>query len=127
MSAANPPPGEEHLIHVEDEEVIIEHHPEDWLAIVIFWSLAFIVFLQFFTRYVLNDSLAWTEEIARYGLIWVVFIGGAMVTRRNSHIAVELVSNVMNPDATRAALLAFVDIVKLVLHRAAGLVFDHDH
>ena len=64
--------------------------PEDWIAFVIFWSLAFIVFLQFFTRYVLNDSLAWTEEIARYGLMWVVFIGGAMVTRRNTHIAVEL-------------------------------------
>ena len=92
----------------------IEHHPEDWLAFVIFWSLAFIVFLQFFTRYVLNDSLAWTEEIARYGLMWVVFIGGAMVTRRNTHIAVELLSNVMKPGPLRAALLAFVDFVKLV-------------
>ena len=85
---------EDHLIVVEDEEIVVEHHPEDWIAFVIFWSLAFIVFLQFFTRYVLNDSLAWTEEIARYGLMWIVFIGGAMVTRRNTHIAVELLSNV---------------------------------
>ena len=105
--------GEQRLIEAEDAEVVIEHHPEDWLAFVIFWSLAFIVFLQFFTRYVLNDSLAWTEEIARYGLMWVVFIGGAMVTRRNSHIAVELLSNVMKPGRLRAALLAFVDFVKL--------------
>ena len=97
----------------EDAEVVIEHHPEDWLAFVIFWSLAFIVFLQFFTRYVLNDSLAWTEEIARYGLMWVVFIGGIMVTRRNTHIAVELLSNVMKPGPLRATLLAFVDFVKL--------------
>jgi TRAP-type C4-dicarboxylate transport system permease small subunit len=80
---------------------------------VIFWALAFIVFLQFFTRYVLNDSLAWTEEIARYGLMWVTFIGGIMVTRRNSHIAVELLSNLMKPGLARAVLLAFVDIVKL--------------
>jgi TRAP-type C4-dicarboxylate transport system permease small subunit len=102
-----------HLIVAQDEEVIIEHHPEDWIAFAIFWALAFIVFLQFFTRYVLNDSLAWTEEIARYGLMWVVFIGGAMVTRRNTHIAVELLSNVMGPGPLRATLLAFVDIVKL--------------
>lgn len=103
-----------HLIVAEDADVIIEKHPEDWLAFVLFWVLAFIVFLQFFTRYVLNDSLAWTEEIARYGLMWVVFIGGAMVTRRNSHIAVELLSNVMKPGTARQVLLAAVDIVNLV-------------
>src|ERR1044071_3228340 len=110
----SPPPEEGvHLIVAKDAEVTVEYHPEDWIAFILFWSLAFIVFLQFFTRYVLNDSLAWTEEIARYGLMWVVFIGGAMVTRRNSHIAVELLSNVMKPGPLRAALLAFVDLVKL--------------
>ena len=101
-----------HLI-AKDEEVVIEHHPEDWIAILLFWSLAFIVFLQFFTRYVLNDSLAWTEEIARYGLMWVVFVGGAVVTRKNTHIAVELLSNLMRPGPARSALLALIDFVKL--------------
>jgi TRAP-type C4-dicarboxylate transport system permease small subunit len=108
-------PSEEniHLIVAEDAEVVVEHYFEDWLAFILFWSLAFIVFLQFFTRYILNDSLAWTEEIARYGLMWLVFIGGAMVTRRNTHIAVELLSNVMKPGLTRQVLLAAVDVVKL--------------
>ena len=104
---------EKRLIEAEDAAVTIEHYPEDWIAFVIFWSLAFIVFLQFFTRYVLNDSLAWTEEIARYGLMWVVFIGGAMVTRRNTHIAVELLSNVMKSGPARATVLAVVDVIKL--------------
>ena len=113
MTEGKSPDDNVHLIVAEDQEVVVEHHPEDWLAFVIFWSLAFIVFLQFFTRYVLNDSLAWTEEIARYGLMWIVFIGGAMVTRRNTHIAVELLSNVMKPGPLRAALLAFVDFIKL--------------
>jgi TRAP-type C4-dicarboxylate transport system permease small subunit len=102
-----------HLIVAKDEEVVIEHHPEDWIAMILFWSLAFIVFLQFFTRYFLNDSLSWTEEIARYGLMWVVFIGGAVVTRKNSHIAVELLSNVMKPGPLRMWLLAGVDFIKL--------------
>lgn len=113
MGEQKAPAAEQRLIQAEDAEVVIEHYPEDWLAFVIFWSLAFIVFLQFFTRYVLNDSLAWTEEIARYALMWVVFIGGAMVTRRNTHIAVELLSNVMKPGPLRATLLAVVDFVKL--------------
>src|ERR1043166_9548100 len=113
MSVEKAPDDNVHLIVAQGAEDVIEYHPEDWLAFAIFWSLAFIVFLQFFTRYVMNDSLAWTEEIARYGLMWVVFIGGAMVTRRNTHIAVELLSNVMRPGPLRAALLAAVDVIKL--------------
>ena len=112
--SANAAPSDDvHLIVVEDEEVVIEHHPEDWLAFVLFWALAFIVFLQFFTRYILNDSLAWTEEIARYGLMSLAFIGGAVVTRKKAHIAVELVSNLMGPGPVRAALLALVDFITL--------------
>src|SRR5262245_46166320 len=110
---SQPPDESVHLIVAQDAEVTIEYHPEDWIAFILFWSLAFIVFLQFFTRYVLNDSLAWTEEIARYGLMWVVFIGGAMVTRRNSHIAVELLANVLKPGVARTVLLASLDAIKL--------------
>src|ERR1700682_4379522 len=112
-SSTAKPPDDVHLIVAEDEEVIIEHHPEDWIAFVLFWALAFIVFLQFFTRYVLNDSLAWTEEIARYGLMWLAFIGGAVVTRKKTHIAVELLGNLMKPSPLRAALLALVDFITL--------------
>src|SRR2546423_10193383 len=111
-----------HLIVAQDEEIIIEHHPEDWLAFAIFWGLAFIVFLQFFTRYVLNDSLSWTEEIARYGLMWVVFIGGIMVTRRHTHNAGELLSNVMKPGLAPPPPLSFVDPIKVGLLRPLGSV-----
>src|ERR1700704_1128035 len=107
------PPDDVHLIVAEDEDVVIEHHPEDWIAFVLFWGLAIIVFLQFFTRYIMNDSLSWTEEIARYGLMSLAFIGGAVVTRKKSHIAVELLSNLMGPGPMRAALLALVDFITL--------------
>ena len=53
---------------VEDEEVTISWHPEDWIGIALFWALSLIVFAQFVTRYILNDSLSWTEEVARYEL-----------------------------------------------------------
>jgi len=107
-------PAEPHrLIVAEDEEIVIQHHFEDWLAFAIFWGLAFIVFLQFFTRYILNDSLAWTEEIARYGLMWVAFIGAAMVTRRNSHIAVTLLTELL-PIGPARVLRALIDTITLM-------------
>jgi TRAP-type C4-dicarboxylate transport system permease small subunit len=102
----------EHLIHVEDDEIVIEHHPEDWLAFAVFWALAAIVFWQFFTRYALNDPATWTEEIARYGLIWITYIGAVMVTRRNSHIAVLLLPNLL-PAGGGRLLLAIIDLVTL--------------
>ena len=119
MSVNSKPDEDVHLIVAQDEEVIIEHHPEDWIAFVLFWALAIIVFLQFFTRYIMNDSLSWTEEIARYGLMWVVFIGGAMVTRRNSHIAVELLAKLF----TIVAYGWGVSIVILaIVQGAAGMI-----
>src|SRR6185312_8065734 len=101
------------LIEVADETIVIEHHFEDWIAFAVFWAMAAIVFLQFFTRYVLNDSLAWTEEIARYALIWITFIGAAVVVRKNSHIAVEVLLHFL-PAGSARVLLALVDTFKLL-------------
>jgi TRAP-type C4-dicarboxylate transport system permease small subunit len=106
-------PAEAPIILVQDAEVVIEHHPEDWLAFVLFWALAFIVFLQFFTRYILNDSLSWTEEIARYGLMLLTFLGAAIVVRKNTHIAVEVLLQLSPPNVARW-LLALIDAIKLI-------------
>lgn len=76
-------------VDLANQADLSEYGIEDWIALAFFWGLAVVVFLQFFTRYVLNDSLAWTEEIARYLLICVTFVGGAMASRRHSHIVVE--------------------------------------
>lgn len=73
----------------EGEADISDVRMIDWPAFVIFWALAIIVFLQFFTRYVLNDSLAWTEEIARYVLVLVGFSGAVIATRKGTHIFLE--------------------------------------
>src|SRR3990167_9135683 len=64
---------------------------EDWICLGFFWTMAGLVFLQFFSRYVLNDSFAWTEELAVYCLMPVVFIGASMCVRRVRHIQVNLV------------------------------------
>src|SRR5258705_5044045 len=102
------PSDDVHLIVAKDEEVIIEHHPEDWIAFVLFWALAIIVFLQFFTRYIMNDSLSWTEEIARYGLMSLAFIGGGLVAPKKAPIPVEVPFEPIKPKPMRPAPLALV-------------------
>src|SRR3954465_5273972 len=85
---------------------------EDWLALVIFWIMALCVFLQFFTRYVLNDSYAWTEEIATYCLIGVVFIGSAMCVGLSRHIQVDLLYPYLPGFAARA-LSTVIDLIRI--------------
>jgi TRAP-type C4-dicarboxylate transport system permease small subunit len=77
-----------------------------------FWLLALTVFYQFFTRYVLNDSASWTEEIARYFLVVVTFLGASMGVRRNSHIHVEFVYRYL-PAVVGRALSTFVDLIRI--------------
>ncbi|MBR0842572.1 TRAP transporter small permease [Bradyrhizobium liaoningense] len=85
---------------------------EDWLALAIFWVMALAVFLQFFTRYVLNDSYAWTEEIATYCLIGVVFIGSSMCVRLSRHIQVDLIYRYL-PHVVARALSTAIDLIRI--------------
>ncbi|MBL4916759.1 TRAP transporter small permease [Szabonella alba] len=79
-------------LKLQEEEIdLSDLHWTDTGVLALFWLLAFVVFLQFFTRYVLNNSFAWTEEVARFLLIGVTFVGCIMATRKQSHIAVEFV------------------------------------
>lgn len=105
--------------HVEDEAVDLSGTiVEGWIALVIFWLLALTVFYQFVTRYVLNDSAAWTEEVARYMLICVVFIGATIGVAKNNHIQVDFFYRHM-PAAVGRWLSRGVDAVRVAFFAAA--------
>jgi TRAP-type transport system small permease protein len=87
---------------------------EDWITFVVFWLLALDVFYQFFTRYVLENSASWTEEIARYLLIVVTFLGASMAARRNTHIHVEFLYRYLPVRAGRV-LSTLVDVVRVAM------------
>ena len=105
----------EELAHTFEEQ-----HPEidlraygfeDWVAFTIFWLMCLAVFLQFFTRYVLNDSFAWTEEIATYCLVAIVFIGAAMCVRLGRHIHVDFLFRYL-PTGLARAVATTIDVIR---------------
>lgn len=87
------------------------HTVEDWICFGFFWIMATLVFIQFFTRYVMNDSFAWTEELAVYCLIPVVFIGSAACVRRSRHIQVNILYRYL-PAVPARVLSTFVDVAR---------------
>jgi TRAP-type C4-dicarboxylate transport system permease small subunit len=99
---------------IEDVEVrLSDYSIEDYIVLVIFWALAVIVFAQFFSRYVLNDSIAWTEEVARYLLITIAFAGAPIAVRKNTHIHVEFFYRFIPPRVARV-LSTIVDLIRIV-------------
>lgn len=99
------------------------YRAEDWIAFAFFWALAGTVFLQFFTRYALNDSAGWTEEISRYLLICTVFIGATVSVRKNNHIHVDFLYRYLPRPVTRA-MSTFVDVFRIAFFSyAAWLTF----
>lgn len=117
-----PAPGasEEHVldatghIHVTDAPIDLSHYTfEAWISLAFFWVLASDIFYQFFTRYALNDSAAWTEEIARYLLICTVFIAIAASVRTDRHIHVDFFYRLLPAPVCRV-LSTLVDLIRLV-------------
>ena len=78
----------------------------DWLAIVAFSGILLCVLLQVFFRYVLNDPLTWSEELARYLFIWCAFLGWIIASRRKSHLAMTFVADKLPPQAQAAVSVA---------------------
>jgi TRAP-type C4-dicarboxylate transport system permease small subunit len=113
----------EEIAHVfEEEEAPVDlalYSVEDWLTLVVFWGMALCVFLQFFTRYVLNDSLAWTEEIAINCLVVVVFLGSVWCVRKSRHIQVDVLYHYL-PHALARPLSTLVDLVRIVFFAYAS-------
>jgi TRAP-type C4-dicarboxylate transport system permease small subunit len=77
---------------------------------LMFWALFLIVALQFFTRYVLNNSFGWTEEIARILLIITTYLGAVVCARNKTHIRVDLVLMVL-PEPIRVWYLRATDLI----------------
>ncbi len=123
--------GDDGEFHAVDEEVDLSHTTfEGWAALALFWILGVTVFYQFFTRYALNDSAAWTEEIARYLLIGTVFVGAAIGVAKNNHIQVDLLYRYLPPrparllatavDAGRIAFFGTMTVLTVMLMQKMG-------
>ena len=113
--------GDDGEFHAVDEAVDLSGTlPEAWLALGLFWALGLTVFHQFFTRYALNNSASWTEEIARYLLVATVFIGAAIGVAKNNHIQVDLLYRWL-PARLARSLATIVDVLRLAFCAAMAV------
>jgi len=103
------------IVFTDGETDLSDFSIVDLPGLIALWGLAGIVFLQFFTRYVLNDSLAWTEEIARYVLIIVAYFGAVSVTRKGTHIFLEFFYRYLSPRVGKW-LAVCMELISMLLY-----------
>ena len=72
-----------------------------------------LVFTNVVTRYGFGFSLSWVEEIARFLMIWVTFLGAGLALREGRHVAIELLQDRL-PERARRGLRLFLAALILV-------------
>lgn len=84
------------------------------LVVVSFTALIAACVLQVFTRFVLNNSLSWTEELARYAFIWANLAGAAICVRKQSHATVTAITDNL-PRKAQVVLKIFVYVILMAI------------
>jgi len=96
------------------------------ILIIVLSGMAVVVFLQVIFRYVLNLPLFWTEELARYCLVWASLLGSAVAVKRGQHIAVTIFMERLPPALRRGltmmALISVAAILTIILWGGIQLV-----
>lgn len=62
---------------------------EKWVCVVLLAVTLILLTVQVIWRYVLNASPAWTEELARYCFVWLIFMGTSLAVQHVAHINID--------------------------------------
>src|SRR5690606_21972883 len=89
-----------------------------WALILMLAAMSCIIMANVALRHITGDSLIWAEEVARYLMVWMTFIGAGLVLRLGGHVAIDNLHAVLPVGAARVlrgvivmALLVFFAVM----------------
>ncbi|MFF0990649.1 TRAP transporter small permease [Kocuria nitroreducens] len=88
---------------------------EEYLGGVLLGVMVVVVFLQVIARYVFGDSFAWSEELARYCFIWLIYVTLGAVVLNAQHITVDAVVSRL-PEGMRRGWEQAIQVIILALN-----------
>ena len=83
-----------------------------WALVSIFSLMIAVTFAQVIFRYVLRSPLPWSEELARYCFVWIVFLGATLGLERGVHIGVDILT-ILLPGRVQRWLAAINEVLIL--------------
>ena len=88
-------------------------HAEEFLLGILLASASLVLFANVVARYVFNWGFPWAEELVRYEIVWMVFLGGSAAARQGLHIGVDIVVK-FAPRPLRKTTEALINLISLV-------------
>ena len=85
----------------------------EFLTLVLVAAIAVVVCMGVFWRYVLNDALVWSEETAKFLMVWMVFVAAPIALARGGHAAVDALPNLLPPRLGQA-LYALIHLLVML-------------
>ena len=77
------------------------------ITVALVAAICLVVILQILTRFILNNPSSWSEEISRYLLIWITFLGGSMGLTTGAHMGLVVVTEKIESEKIQLVLHIF--------------------
>ena len=84
-----------------------------YIVAILLVAMSGVVFGNVISRYFLNATWGWYEEVSRFLLIWIVFLGAVVAMIRSDHLGIDLLSIVFSPRICRAMKIV-TDLLLLI-------------
>ena len=92
---------------------------------LLFMAMFAAFLLQVFTRYVLNDPVAWTQEFVLIMYIWIVFWCGAFLLKEREHITFDMFFLALPPRQRRILAILLTGLTGIAFIVALPATFDY--
>lgn len=89
------------------------------LIMVVMVAMSVVVLWQVITRFIYGDPSAWTEEIAKYLMVWIGFLAGAMGLKYGNHLGITLLSEMIHKPAGKKVVSC---LITLLCAAAGGII-----
>jgi len=88
----------------------------EWSCLALLVAMTVVTFAQVFFRFVIVQSLPWSEEFSRYAMVWASFLGASVALKRGLHIGVEaFVTKLSDEKRRRVYLLTLLLMMAFLL------------
>lgn len=91
----------------------LDENIELYICVFLMSFMTLLIFVQVVMRYVFNNSLSWSEELARYVFIWLIYIGISYGCKLRKHIKIDAALDLF-PKKVRPYVVVIGDILFIV-------------